>query len=102
MLDRGECTFWFFLSLQMFATSASLPFRKFNNLLHLLRFGRNNIPTIVIFIITATKEEMAGFRMGNRGHLKLHTFQDHTDAVSEDFIDGICRPRIKMSFPSPD
>ena len=58
MLDRGECTFWFFLSLQMFVTSASLPFRKFNNLLHLLRFGGNNIPIILIFI-TATIGEMA-------------------------------------------
>jgi hypothetical protein len=56
VLDRGECTFWVF-SLQMFAKSASLPFRKINNLLHLLRFGRNNIP--ILIFITAIIEEMA-------------------------------------------
>jgi hypothetical protein len=40
-----------------FVKSANLPFRKFNNLLHLLRFGRNNVP--ILIFITATTEELA-------------------------------------------
>ena len=57
MLDRGECTFCFFL-YKCLQNLLVYLFRKFNNLLHLLRFGGNNIPIILIFI-TATIGEMA-------------------------------------------